>query len=110
MRTENLKAEIIEKLLNYEKELRGKTDKFQGIVEKYLRKVEEFEKLKLNVIDPTKRDSVEKQLMAAMQNDETLRDLFLEVEQLRRERDILYREIDTLKTLISINQSILSEL
>ena len=43
MRTENLKAEIIEKLLNYEKELRGKTDKFQGIAEKYLRKVEEFE-------------------------------------------------------------------
>jgi len=103
-----MKKEIIEKLLNYEKELVGKINKFQDIATSYLKEMDELEKLKIEVIDPTKRDSVEKQLMAAMQDNEKLREVFLNTERLRREKDLIYREIDTIKTFISINQSILN--
>jgi len=103
-----MKKEIIEKLLNYEKELMGKINKFQDIAANYLKEMDELEKLKIEVIDPTKRDSVEKQLMAGMQNNEKLREVFLNTERLRREKDLIYREIDAIKTFISINQSILN--
>ena len=85
------------------KELESLNKEYNDIIEKYIDKTEELEIKKLEVIDPTKRDSVEKQLMAAMKDDENLQSLFLIVERLRRQKDQILKNIDIAKKLIDVN-------
>jgi hypothetical protein len=105
---EKFKEETIEKLLEYEKNLKSKISEYEKIAKEYIEKMNIFEAKKLEVIDPTKRDSVEKQLMNAMQHDKELQQLFLNVEKLRREKDLINKEIDSIKIMISLNQTILN--
>jgi len=95
----------MEKIIELENRLEVALDGFKNVSESYSEKANELEKRKIELIDTSKRDSVEKQLMASMQNSEELQMLFLTVESLRRKRDTLNKEIDVLKTLISLNQT-----
>ena len=60
------------------------------ITKKYIAKAKEFEDAKNKVLDLSIRDSVEKQLARAYQENEMLKNLALEVDELRRTKD-MYR-------------------
>ena len=68
----------------------------------YIIKKEEYEKEKLRYIDPTIRDSIEKQLIKAYKNNSKFFELFQEIEKLRRELDKLRVLIEGYKSLLGV--------
>ena len=97
----------IKRLMDLEASLNEKLVIYKTITDLYIKKAEELEDKKIQLIDTSKRDSVEKQMMAFMQSDENLKTLFLSTETARRRKDELLKEIDVLKTLIDVNKTIL---
>ena len=99
-------TENVQKLQELENKLNKKLNEYKEITLSYIKNAEKLEDAKISLIDPAKRDSVEKQMMAAMKLDEDLKKLFLNTETLRRQKDVLLKEIDVLKTLFDINKNI----
>jgi len=85
-----------------EMKLRQALSDFKETYNVYIIKREEYEKEKLNYIDPTIRDSVEKQLIKAYKENSKFFELFQEIERLRRELDKLRILIDGYKSLLGV--------
>jgi len=77
--------------------------KLDVLEKEYIGSVSEYERRKVSIIDPTIRDSIEKQLLRVSKEDEDFLDLEIKVNELRREREFLYKKIDILKELIKIH-------
>jgi len=70
--------------------------------ERYIKTVEKFEQKKLEVFDPTKRDALEKQILAACKEDKEFNNLRIEVDTLRRQRDFIHEKINIIENQIQI--------
>ena len=77
--------------------------KLDVLEKEYVESASEYERRKVSIIDPTIRDSIEKQLLRVSKEDEDFLDLEIKVNELRREREFLYKKIDILKELIKIH-------
>jgi len=104
------KKELIQNLESLEKQLTEKINQYSKAVKEYIEKMTDFEEIKIKIIDPSKRDSIEKQLLSNMKESISLQKLYLDIEKLRREKDLIAKEIDSIKTLITINQTILNQI
>jgi len=67
---------------------------YLSVMKEYIDSLEQYEKMKIEKIDTTKRDSIEKQLINAMKEDEEFKQLHLKVERLKRERDKISKLLD----------------
>jgi len=75
----------------------------------YIEKSEIYETLKVQKIDPSIRDSIEKQLTRAAIDDPEFQSLEIEVNSLRRKRDDLFKEFNILKELSKISLALLAK-
>ena len=83
-------------IAKYKKLLENLEEKYNN----YIEKRKKYEELKINFIDPTIRDSIEKQLIKAFKENFEFFNLHQQVEELRREIDKLRILIDGYKFLI----------
>jgi hypothetical protein len=86
-----------------EEELQNTKKEYLDIVDQYIDLATKFEEAKINVIDTSKRDAIEKQMLAAMQTDETLKEWHLKLETLRRTRDKLSKHLDFLREIVKVS-------
>ena len=77
------------------------TEELTEVYNKYVELTIKFETYKIANIDYTIRDSIEKQLGKLMQSDNSFKELHLEVEKLRRTRDLKKIQLDAYKTILN---------
>ena len=80
-------------------ELMSLYEKVNEIESSYICAVESFEQKKLKILDFSIRDAIDKQIMRAAQENEIFAEMMKNVENLRRQRDFLYKKIEIMKTL-----------
>jgi hypothetical protein len=85
-----------------QKQLNSMYMRINELEKEYISLASEYEKRKIKIVDPTIRDSIEKQLLKVAKEDESFCDLEIKVNELRREREFLYKKIDILRELIKI--------
>ena len=86
-------------LNNVQNELVTLYNELNNIGNLYIEKAKELENQKLEILDFSIRDAIDKQVMKASQENPSFASLVSEVEELRRKRDFLYKKIDVMKTL-----------
>ncbi len=70
----------------------------------YIEFAERLERAKMQVIDPSLRDSAEKQVIRASKEDKSFEQLVLDTDTLRRKKDLFEKELDFLKALLRVKE------
>ena len=101
------KDKILSELEDKNKELHLTKSEYSDVMFEYMDKVKQYESMKLKFLDTTVRDSVEKQIIRACQEDEKFASVVEKVDELKIRSTILMNKLSIIKEEITVLKLIL---